>query len=192
MGLIFQNSIVDDTIARVNAAKAVSNMIKKSPVELIDGLPEDVRLWPEYNEIFYDLERMAPAKPFIRTIVPFMTNRAYELLKSHGTLYWDGTFPTSKSSPYEQIAILSVCIPASDPTRQCRVFPVFAAYLKNKRKESYVEYLNVFLRMAPAEFRFETIYCDGELTLQSALDEVFPATTVVWFQNFDVVFKFFN
>ena len=184
-------------------------MIKTTEVELVDDIPEDVRVWPEYNEVFYSPDRMKEAKPFIKSIVPFMTTRGFDLLKEHTCLSWDGTFPTSKlswkfwewniirliinykvyfqtnkkNSKYQQIAILSVLIPASDPSRQCRTFPVFAAYLPDKRKETYIEFWNVFLKMAPAEFRFKTCYFDGELTLQSSLDQVFPATRIENFLN---------
>ena len=81
-------------------------------------------------------------------------------------------------SNFEQIAVLSVIIPASDPTRQARVYPVFAAYLPDKKNQTYVEYWSVFLKMAPSEFIFEKVMFDGELTLQSSLDQVFPNTQV--------------
>ena len=73
-------------------------MIKTTPTEFIDGIPADVRIWPEFDEIFYDEEKMQPAKNYIKTIIPFMSKRGFELLKEHSCLLWDGTFPTSKLS----------------------------------------------------------------------------------------------
>ena len=41
---------VDDITARVNASKAVYNMIKKTDVDFVDGIPEDVRIWSDLDE----------------------------------------------------------------------------------------------------------------------------------------------
>ena len=156
---------------QLSCAKFRFDKENRDDSEMIDGLPQYVRLLQDYP--FYDEKLNAGLK--YNTIFYWDSPESRELLEKAKNFSFDATFCLD-SSTGAQLAVLIAIIDMPDPTRESIIVPFLYSFMTIKATEAYCEYFRAAKTVTPPNFRIETLRTDLEAAITAAIKQEFPNT----------------